>query len=379
MFKADIARHVGVEGPRLVLLLLGVHDVGDTVDGNARLAHLRDHAAQHTDRPDQQLVVGQKGDVFARDHPTLETEDRAENHYQHHLQTGKHVRRTPVGAHHARKLDPKAGVVLVVRLKAILFIALAAESAHHTHAGEVLLRHGRELALVLVAVEEARADLLVETQRIGDDKRHRQKGDQRQQRVHADHECQREHQQNRDTEQRGQLLGHKALERVNVRGAALDDVAGAVLHVPAEGQTRDVGVEPVAHRFDQGFRALGIADAEQVLPEHAEEGHDHDGDRHDPQMLPQIGKAAEALHQRNHRRGQPIRWLAADHMVQRDADDLGVDHLRQRAHRRGQNRHGEEALAAAEKIQDQRSIAFCLLFVRFHMFCPEKVLIASLL
>ena len=238
------------------------------------------------------------------------------------------------------------------------FRPLPAEGAHHPHAGEVFLGHGGKLALVLIAVGEALVNLLVENQGIQKHHRHGNQRDQRQKGVHGQHEDHGQHQQNQNPEDGGHLLGEEIAGGVDVGGTALNDVAGPVFHVPGEGQALNVIEQLVPHALDQGFGGLGVADPEAVLAGHLHRRHDHNGQTHDPQMLSQVRKASRRVYQAHDGRGEGGR-LAADGVVHRRTDDLGLNHVRQSRNGRGKDAQRKKTLGAFQEMpQKLRLFAF---------------------
>ena len=208
---------------------------------------------------------------------------------------------------------------------------------------------------------------------IENDHRHGSQGDQRQGHIHAHHEDHGQHQQNQNAQQVGHLLGNEVAGGINIRGAALDDVAGTVLHMPAERQVLDVTKEGIAHGFHQRFGAHGIAQAESVLGNHLHQGHQRHGQGQNPQVLAQIGKAAHLVDQRH----DPIRIGGvgvAHHVIHRHADNLRSEHIHQRSQRGGQHAHHKEALAALEEAPQKRCLSaqgnFFLiqLFILLHVY-----------
>ena len=158
----NVAPHVGTESLALVCFLLGLHDIGDTVNGDPGLAHLGNHTPQHTDRPGQHGGIGEKGDKLTGQHTALQTEHRTKHHDQQDLGTAQYVAGAPILGHGAGQLHPEAGVILILGIKAIPLHTLPTESTHDTHAGQVFLRHGGELALVFITLEKRLTDFAVE-------------------------------------------------------------------------------------------------------------------------------------------------------------------------------------------------------------------------
>ena len=291
----------------------------------------------------------------------MDAEYRAEDHHQHNLNAGEQVRRAPEPAEYPGHLHPKGGVVVVLLLELINFRAFQTECPNHPHAGEVLLGHSREFALVFVAFLPALVDALVEVHRIENDQRHRDQRQQSQFHVHRQHKGNRQHQHNHNAENGGQLLRKEVFHRIDVRGAALDDVAGAVFHVPREGQVLDVTEETVTHGLDQSFRGAGVTHPEAKLGHHLEGSDYNHRQGQNPQILPQIRKTAEFLHQRHHEAGE-IRFFAADGVVHSRTDDLGIEHIRQGCYCGGQNCQQEIPFGTLQEIPKQFRFRFLFIF-----------------
>ena len=378
VLEANIPVHGGTQGQALLLLLLAAHDIGDAVHRHARLAHLRDHAAEHAHRPGHHRAVGQESDVGAGEHLPPDAVDRAEHDHEQDLHTGEHVAHAPELGQRLGELHPEAGVILVLPKEAVPLAALGPEGAHDPHAGQVLLRHGGEDALVFVGLEEGFADLAVEMEGAHDDVGHGQHGDQRQLPAHGEHEAQRQSQQDHDADDVGHLLGHKVLHRVDVRGAALDDVAGVVLHVPGEGQALDVGKKAVPHGLDQCLGGLGLGNVVAEDGDRLQQRNREQREHHDPDMLRQIGKTARALDGAQDEGGK-LRVLAAQHVVHRDANDLGREQVRQRRERGADHAQHKQRLAALQKAPDQLPLVFFWDLVVFHGGVPQNSCVQRIL
>ena len=348
MLEADVAVHGRLQCIRIVLFLFRVHDIADPVDADAGLGHFGNHAAQLAHRPDQHSVIGKESDKLAGGHGIFlpQAEDHAEDDHQHDLYPGEDIRRAPEEGHQPAKLHPQVRVEIVLLTEAVPLIALPAESPHHADAGQVLLHHGGELAFVLVAFLEALAELMMEEQGIPDDNRQRNHGDQRQGHVHAEHEDHGHDQHEQDAHQDDQLLGNEIPRRVDVRRTALDDIAGMVLHMPLEGQPLDMIEQRIPHVLHQGFAAPCVEHTETVGGSGLEQGHHHHGQRHDPQVPPQVLRPAEGFHQGADEGAQVVHGRGAHHVVHGDADDLGHHGFREADDRRAEHGGDEEAFAS---------------------------------
>ena len=356
VLEADVAVHIRIRGAGAILLGLGVDHVGQAVQGHAGLGHLREHTAQTADGEGQYGVVGDEGDVFAGGHLAPDDEHRAEDRHQKDLEAAEDVLDGEKLADNVAHMDPAAGVVFIDLLKVLPLPALAGEGAHHPHAGQVLLDDVGDLALLLVAAAEALVHLLAEDDGVGQDDGDGHGGDDGHFHVHGEHEVEGHGHQDQDAEHRRQLLGHEGAHAVHVGGAALDDVAGAVFHVPGVGQPGDVGEEGVPHVLHQDLGAPGVQHGGAELGGHPHNAQTGDGQGRDPQVLPDVGKAAQTIHDVVDPEGE-VRWLAAHGVVDGAADDLGVQHIHQGGQCRAQDAQREEQLAAPQKAEKEPGVA----------------------
>lgn len=137
----------------------------------------------------------------------------------------------------------------------------------------------------------------------------------------------------------------KFFRGIDIRGAALDDVACLIFHVPGEGQTLNVGKQPVPHGLDQSLRGLRIVHPEGILGEDLHRCHGDHRQGHDPKILPQIGKAPDPLHKLHNKPGE-IPLLPSKGAVHRRPDDLGLEHIRQGRNSGAEDAHQEIPLGA---------------------------------
>ena len=242
MLKADIAGEVRRRRRFRAFFRLRAQNIEQTVDGNARLAHLRQRAPQRADGPRQLARVADERQVGAQRDFALHAELHADGDHAEDLRHAHHVAQRPEHRHHVAELHPDIGVIVVLPLKFFQLVALAAKGAHHAHAGDVLLHRAGELALRLVRLLIALRNALVEDQRIADDHRDEREHEQRNFDVHREHGDHVDRNQERRAQQLDHLLGDKIADNLHVGGAALDDVAGRVLHMPAIRQPLNVAV-----------------------------------------------------------------------------------------------------------------------------------------
>ena len=360
--KYDLSPNLRRQAAAGVLFLRGLHDGTDAVEGDAGLAHVGDHAAEHAHRPGHHGTVGEKREIGTGAHPAPKAEQRTEDHGEQDLKPGENVPDAPESGEGFGQLHPHRRVEAVLGFKAILFIAFAAESPDDANAGEVLLRDGGEKPFVLIAIQKGLPDPAVEVEGIENDHRNRQHGDQRQVQVHPQHEAQGKQQQNYDPDQVRHLFGQKVLQRLDVRGTALDDVPGAVVHVPGIGKPLQMGKEPVAHGLHKGFGGDGLADLIAELRQNLSQCHEEERRRQKSDLALQRPLSLCRSQKACRPDGEPIGRCAADHMVHRNPDDLRRDKIGQGAQRRSQHAQKKEKTTAPEKVPEHPSIikgVFC--------------------
>ena len=139
VLKADIAGEVRRCRRFRAFFRLRAQDIEQTVDGNARLAHLRQRAPQRADRPRQLARVADERQVGAQRDFALHAELYADGDHAEDLRHAHHVAQRPEHRHHVAELHPDIGVIVVLPLKFFQLVAFAAKGAHHAHAGDVLL------------------------------------------------------------------------------------------------------------------------------------------------------------------------------------------------------------------------------------------------
>ena len=103
-----------------------------------------------------------------------------------------------------------------------------------TSKSKIAFDEAKKYALGLVTGGVALADGVVEQQRIDDDDREHDRRHERQLPVHKRHAHEREHDHCHSAEHGDELLFKEGLDTLNVRGAALDDIAGGVILVPGK-------------------------------------------------------------------------------------------------------------------------------------------------
>ena len=201
----------------------------------------------------------------------------------------------------------------------------------------------------------------MEQQRIDDDDREHNCRHERQLPVHKRHAHEREHDHCHGAEYGDELLFKEGLDTLNVRGAALDDIAGGVLHMPLPRQVLDVVVQQVPAGLDECFARLGAVDIHAVAHDGREKPESRHKNRRDPEVLPQIRRAAERFDDRPRRRG--LHRGLPDQGVDAHADDLRNDQLTKRKEQACGNAGGKIPPAAMQQPRKRPPVgAFFLLF-----------------
>ena len=328
MVEDDIAVHRLGRSAGLILLARGVQHLRDAGDRYTHLAHLRDHAAKTADRRDAHRVIDGEGHELALCHLAAHAQKTSQHHDEHGLDAGRGVADGPEVRKRPAEPDPEGGIVLVLRFKALPLIFLPAEGAHDAHAGQILLRDGRQHALRLVAGGEALADGVMEQQRIDDDHRKQNCRDQRQLPVHQRHAHEREYDHGEHPEDGDELLFKEGLDALDVRRAALDDIARGVFHVPFPRQVLDVVVQKIPARLDERLARLGAVEVHAVAHQGRQQTEAGHHGRRDPQILPEVVHPAQRLHDGPGRRD--LHRAGPDQRVHAHADDLRDDELKRR-------------------------------------------------
>ena len=344
--------HRRLHGPLRVMLLLRVHDIAQTLQGNIGLAHLRDHAPQGADRPGEQGIIGNKGDKLPRGDMPVDAVDRAQHQHQQILRKGQQIAGHPVVVQDLHQMDPETGVLFVLLFKAGPLVLLPPEGAHHAHARQIFLHNGRKTALFRIGLFKGAADTGVEKQRVADHHRDKDGGVQRHAAADAGHKGHRQGNQHDHAHQRCQLLGHEDLDGLHVGGAALDDIARAVGAVPGVGQMNGLPIQAVAHALDKALRRHAVAETEQKAEQRPGQGHGNHDRRQGDGMRLQRCYPADLL-QKCEKRRRNIRCRLSDYTIHREADHAGQHHIQKRYHGREDHAQQKNRRASPQKIQDQ--------------------------
>ena len=250
--------------------------------------------------------------------------------------------------------------MLVLLAELLQFRALPAKRAHDAHASQILLHDGRERALGLVAFRVARGRLLEKQRRIQHDARHKRHRDERHPHIHRQHGRHVDGDQKDRADQLNHLIHDERADDLNVRRAALDDVARRVLHMPAVGQTLNVAVERVAQRLDKPLRADRQA---RVL---RKAGGKLRQRRQRRQTTCQREQSAHI--QPGQRRGQRLRF-PHQHGIHREADDLREQRAQQRSRQHSRQSKHKRGRGRTQMMRQQPRLLFEILF---HISFPSS-------
>ena len=260
-------------------------------------------------------------------------------------------------------VNPEIRVDLVSLLKALAFSGFRRERPHDAHARQILLHSGGDFALLFVALHKSFFHFLAEEDGVRQDEGDRRHSDGSHRDVHREHEGNSHRHEDRDAQYGGELLRNKRADAVHVRGAALEDVAGVVLHVPGERQAGDVRKQLVAHALDEVLGCSRVEHRGAVLGDGPDDGESRDGQRHQDQVLPEVGEAAQGIHE-GVDPPRELRRLPADGVIDRRTDDLRIEHVDQGHQRRAGDAQHKKKLASFEEAEQQlRIVLFILLLL----------------
>ena len=325
-------------------LLLGLEDVEQAVDRHVGLAHLGDRAAEPAHRQRQLPRVADKCQIHTQGNLPGHAQVHAQHDDGEHLQDAHHVAQCVKRGHPVAQPEPQVGVAVVLLAELVKLRLLPAERAHHAHARQVLLHDGGQRALRLVRFFIPAGHMAEKQHRITDDHRHKRRRQQRHLHVHREHDDHAGHDHEQRAQQLQQLVHHECAHDLHVGDAALDDVAGAVLHMPAVRQALDAAVQRVAQRLDKPLRAhrqtavLNVAHAElqqrNRRRQRARRG----------QLRPRRKR------RRKRRQAAPV---AQQHAVHREADHLRERHAKQRQQQRRAHAQQESGRRRAQMPRKQ--------------------------
>ena len=267
-----------------LLLRNRVHDIAQSLHGDACLGHIRYNAPDPSDRQGHQCIVGQKSDQSARCELIVHTQDSPVDRHRHIAGRGDHIAGDPKGRQHPHQPDPVIGIVFVLSLKALTLEFFAAECPYHAHTGQVFLGNRREPSLLAVNRLEFLADQAIENQRADDHDRNEYCGSNSQFRLDRYHEVERHKDQNKDMQKRCQLFRDKDLDRLDIRRTALDDISGAVFPLPGIWQGQDPAEQLVPGPAHEGLCPLLIADLEGIPAHCSRQSRGSDRSSSQPQM-----------------------------------------------------------------------------------------------
>ncbi len=161
----NVLMHIRRPGTRPVLFGLRIHDIAQSVNRDPRFRHFRDRSAKAADRPGQQTVVGNQGNIAAGSQISAHAQDRAEHRNQHCARRRYNIAFDPECRKRLLECNPKACIIFVLLLEALLLIAFPAERADNAHTGQVFLRDARKPAFLHVRLLELVRNLLMKENR----------------------------------------------------------------------------------------------------------------------------------------------------------------------------------------------------------------------
>ena len=201
----------------------------------------------------------------------------------------------------------------------------------------------------------------MEEQRIGYDDGDEGSGDQHDLPVDAPHESDRHDDQDDGPDQSGQLFGDKTFDGLDVRGASLNDISGAVFSHPGIRQIHDMPEQLIPGAFHKELGSSCVGRTEEIAEQRCQKADDQYRGRQQDQMRAQILHPAEAIDQVKNK-SRKIRRFGSDYRIHRERDDPGPEHIQQRDHRCKNGGHHKEADGTLHKIQYK--LSFCVEF--FH-------------
>ena len=244
--------------------------------------HVHDKASQAAQGiydPDQQPGVSH---VVADRYLAADGHHRAEQKTAQQLRAAENVGDRPEERVDGEQLLAAQEFVLVAAVEFFDLVCLAGECLHHAHAAQVLLQGGRKHRVLLLVGFIGFGDLLEENQRGCQDERHRDDREQRQAHIDLQQRDEVDDEEQRDAPDADGLVVVKAAQRVHVRGAALDQLAGVGFGMVGEGQVLDVVVEVIAQAFNAAFSGLGRQPAAQIGENALQRGKSQEAQRDQP-------------------------------------------------------------------------------------------------
>ena len=243
--------------------------------------------------------------------------------------------------------------MLILRLEALPFESLAPESAHHAHAGQIFLGDCGQMSLLAVDLLKLIPDETVKNDRADDHDRNKNGGGSRQLRLNRHHKIQGHENQDKDMEQRGELLGDKDLDRLDIRGTALDDIPRAVLPLPGVRKGEDLSEQLVPCPLHKELCPLFITDAEGVAADCSRHRCQGYCCRREPKVGPQLflhpGEISQPSQGSQHP-GWKSAQLSSDHHIYRHLDQTRNDQIEQCDQTRENSTRYKIADAPSQKI-----------------------------
>ena len=121
------------------LFLFGFQDIQQSIDGDARLAHLRNRAAQASHWEGQLARIIDERQIHAQRDLSAHAHMHTQHHNGKHLNDVHHIAQRPEAGEPVAQIKPEIGVAVVLLAEFFQFQLFPAKGAHHAHAREILL------------------------------------------------------------------------------------------------------------------------------------------------------------------------------------------------------------------------------------------------
>ena len=284
------------------------------------------------------------------------------------MQTRDKVAHRPEGAHKLHEPHPKGGVGLVLFGEAAALVGFLSESPHDPYARQIFLHDGRHNALFGVCLHECPAYLSVKKSRITHDDGYERRCRHREQTVYLSHEHGAYYDEENYPRKGGHIHRYELLYGIDVRGAALQNIACLVLSVPGHRQTVGVGKEQIAYALHEPFRADGVGHALSVPHESAAKCHARHGEGGYPELAAHVIRAARQREQTVVEAAR-VDGFAAENVVYHAGDYPRVDKVDKRRDCREQHGYDKKSRAPFECVAYERGFCgetFPCVFIHFH-------------
>jgi len=214
---------------------------------------LHDEATQVAHWPDQPDDQPGVSDVRSGGNGPIDCHQRSGGVAAQHLEAADDVGDGPKQRVHGGQLAAAQVFLPVVLIELGYLVRLAGKRFHHPHAGEVFLQGRRKHRFLLLESLIGFGNPLEEENGSQDHYRDRDDRDQSQGDIQAQDGDEIHQEEQDDAADADSLVGEEAADGVDIRGRALDQLAGLGLVVIGETQPLDVIVEVIAHPAGDAF------------------------------------------------------------------------------------------------------------------------------